>query len=145
LEKEKDMTCSDSDRGELIAAIIMYIGILFFGILFLYIVSFGYKGAPTLLENVLVIVLPTILVILFIYRRISYREPNGKKPCIQDITPVEGLTLIYKNLRCKICERHPVSQKYHLKKVHNLRNVNVKDYFVCCGCVICIHHVYPYE
>jgi hypothetical protein len=144
LEKEKDMECSDWGRADSIGIIIMVIGGLFLFILVLYIVRFGYKGAPTLLENVLVIVVPTILVILFIYRRISYREPNGKKPCIQDITPHEGVTLIYKNLRCKICERHPVSQKYHLKKVHNLRNVNVKDYFVCCGCVICIERRRPF-
>ena len=74
------MECSDWGRADSIAIIIMVIGGLFLGILVLYIVRFGYKGAPTLLENVLVIVLPTILVILFIYRRISYREPNGKKP-----------------------------------------------------------------
>jgi hypothetical protein len=144
VQKNSKTKCSESDRAESLNIIIFFIIASFLTILFLYIIRFGYEGAPTLLEDILVIVLPPIIIILFIYRRTSYREPNGKKPCIQEhLTPEEGVTLIYKNFRCKICERHPYSQKYHLKKIHNLRNVNVKDYFVCCGCVICIERWSP--
>ena len=139
-------TWSDCDRAESLNILIAIIIASFLTMLFLYIIRFGYEGAPTLLKNILIVVLPVIIIILWIYRKISYRVPNGKKPCIQEhITSDDGVTLIYKNLRCKICERHPISQKYHLRKVHNLRNVNVKDYFVCCGCVICIERWRPSE
>ena len=47
------MECSDWDRADSIAIIITVIGGLFLFILLLYIFRFGYKGAPTLLENVL--------------------------------------------------------------------------------------------
>lgn len=116
--------------GYSIAIIIMLIGILFFFILALYVARFGYKGAPTLLENILVIVVPTIMILLFIYRKTTYRESTGKIPCKQEhTTPEDGYCITYRNFSCKICKRHPVSQKYHLKKVHNLINVKVNDYF----------------
>jgi hypothetical protein len=63
LEKEKDMECSDWGRADSIGIIIMVIGGLFLFILVLYIVRFGYKGAPTLLENVLVIVYITKFIV----------------------------------------------------------------------------------
>ena len=65
VQKNSNTKCSESDRGELINIIIALIIESFLIILLLYVVRFGYEGAPTLLEDILVIVLPPIIIILF--------------------------------------------------------------------------------
>ena len=42
-----------------------------------------------------------------------------------------------KSNQCKICKMHPISKKYHVKNVHNLKNVKIKAYFADCGCLKC--------
>jgi hypothetical protein len=39
--------------------------------------------------------------------------------------------------QCILCNKHPVSKKYHLRHVHNLRKVKVEEYFRNCGCNVC--------
>lgn len=58
-----------------------------------------------------------------------------------DLTDPTGLTKMYYRRRdakqCTICQRHPVSKKYHLQNEHNLKNVKTDDYFRDCGCDKC--------
>ena len=39
--------------------------------------------------------------------------------------------------KCKICEKHPLYQKRHAKKVHNLKITKLDENFVDCGCRLC--------
>jgi len=39
--------------------------------------------------------------------------------------------------KCKICEKHPLYQKRHAKKVHNLKINTLDENFVDCGCRLC--------
>lgn len=79
------ITCTDCNIAESINIIIALFVASFLTILFLYILRFGYEGAPTLVENILITVLPTIIVFLCVYRRISYHEPNGKNHVYKSI------------------------------------------------------------
>ena len=58
-----------------------------------------------------------------------------------EITNPTGFTQLYFRRRephqCTICQKHPVSKKYHIKSVHGLKNVNEGDYFKDCGCDKC--------
>ena len=65
VQKNSKTKCSESDRAESLNIIIFFIIASFLTILFSYIIRFGYEGAPTLLEDILVIVLPPIIIILF--------------------------------------------------------------------------------
>jgi len=38
---------------------------------------------------------------------------------------------------CTICGRHPTSQKYHIQKEHNLKDVKTDEYYQDCGCDKC--------
>ncbi len=42
--------------------------------------------------------------------------------------------------QCTICQKHPVSKKYHIKNEHKMRDVNVDDYFRDCGCDKCARY-----
>jgi len=42
-----------------------------------------------------------------------------------------------KSNQCSICKKHPISKKYHLSTIHNLKNVKTMDYFIDCGCENC--------
>ena len=56
-------------------------------------------------------------------------------------TDYEGNPMYKKRTKqCILCERHPLSEKYHVKKVHGLEHVDVKSYFRCCGCNICVEY-----
>ncbi len=39
--------------------------------------------------------------------------------------------------KCKICGKHPLYQKYHAKKVHDLKIINLDENFEDCGCGLC--------
>ena len=70
---------------------------------------------------------------LFIIALIKYRK--------SDLTEPTGFTKLYFRRRdpkqCTICQRHPVSKKYHLKSEHKLKDFNLDDYFRDCGCDKC--------
>jgi hypothetical protein len=38
--------------------------------------------------------------------------------------------------KCVLCGKHPVSSRYHIKRVHNLNHNNF-EHFQNCGCEIC--------
>lgn len=58
-----------------------------------------------------------------------------------ELTNPTWLTKLYFRRRdakqCSICKKHPVSKKYHLKNEHKMKDFNVDDYFVDCGCAKC--------
>jgi len=70
---------------------------------------------------------------LLIFGILKYRK--------SDLTNPTGLTKLDFRRRdpkqCTICQKHPVSKKYHLKSEHKLKDVNVADYFRDCGCDKC--------
>ena len=39
--------------------------------------------------------------------------------------------------KCKICGRHPLYQKSHANRVHNLKIANLDENFEDCGCRLC--------
>jgi len=39
--------------------------------------------------------------------------------------------------KCKICGKHPYFQKYHAKKLHNLKITKLEENFDDCGCELC--------
>lgn len=39
--------------------------------------------------------------------------------------------------KCKICAKHPLYQKRHAKKVHNLKITTLDENFEDCGCQLC--------
>ena len=45
--------------------------------------------------------------------------------------------------KCKICGKHPLFQKYHSKKIHNLETVKLEDDFENCGCSLCYQRISP--
>lgn len=56
-------------------------------------------------------------------------------------TNYEGDPMYKKRAKqCILCKRHPLSEKYHVKKVHGLEHVDVKSYFKSCGCNICVKY-----
>jgi len=42
--------------------------------------------------------------------------------------------------QCTICQKHPTSKNYHIKNVHNMKDVKVDDYFRDCGCDKCARY-----
>jgi len=68
---------------------------------------------------------------------------NKKSKTLEQEQP-SGLTKLYylgrAKKQCTICQKHPVSKKYHLKNDHKMKDVNVDDYFRDCGCDICAHY-----
>lgn len=72
--------------------------------------------------------IPLMTVIIWKYRTLEKEKPNR-------------ITKLYYGGRrpnqCTICKEHPVSKKYHMKKIHDIQIFDVKDYFVDCGCDIC--------
>ena len=75
-----------------------------------------------------------IALLIFLIRK--YRTLEQERP--------SGLTKMYYRDRaqkqCTLCQKHPVSKKHHIQNEHNLKNVNVNDYFKDCGCDICAHY-----
>ena len=58
-------------------------------------------------------------------------------------TPTRFTKLYYRHReahQCTICQKHPVSKKYHIKNEHKMRDVNVDDYFRDCGCDKCARY-----
>jgi len=70
---------------------------------------------------------------LFIIAIIKHRK--------SELTNPTRLTKLYFRRRdakqCTICQKHPVSKKYHLKSEHKLKDFNLDDYFRDCGCDKC--------
>jgi len=40
--------------------------------------------------------------------------------------------------KCKICAKHPMHQKFHAKKFHNLKITKLEENFEDCGCEFCV-------
>lgn len=40
--------------------------------------------------------------------------------------------------KCKICEKHPLHQNYHARKIHNLKIKKLEENFEDCGCSFCV-------
>jgi heme/copper-type cytochrome/quinol oxidase subunit 2 len=58
-------------------------------------------------------------------------------------SPTEFTKMYYRGRakkQCTICKEHPVSQKYHMKNKHHVTDVDIKNYFVDCGCDICANY-----
>ena len=73
-----------------------------------------------------------LLIIVIIKRRKS------------ELTSPNRFTKLYYRCReahqCTICQKHPVSKKYHIKNEHKMKDVNVDDYFRDCGCDKCARY-----
>ena len=58
-----------------------------------------------------------------------------------ELTNPTRLTKLYFRRRdakqCTICQKHPVSKKYHIRNEHKMKNVKIDDYFKDCGCDKC--------
>ena len=67
---------------------------------------------------------------LYLYYRTIYREPTHSRWGWSYSHPTKR--------KCALCGKHPTDRKYHLKKVHNLKDAKADDYFSCCGCNICV-------
>ncbi len=73
-----------------------------------------------------------LLIIVFIKRR------KSELP-----TPTRFTKLYYRHReahQCTICQKHPVSKKYHIKNEHKMKDVKVDDYFRDCGCDKCARY-----
>ena len=100
-----------------------------------------YSLTISIIGVIFVVILPAYRIILWLYNRRLYHVSDDKKLDIQSISEEikdKEKEIVYEKLRCTICGKHPMSKKYHLKKIHNLHNVNTDDYFVCCGCSVCV-------
>jgi hypothetical protein len=82
----------------------------------------------------LIISLPLLYLVNSKYREGELSDPNDLK--------YKECNGTLKN-QCKICKRHPVSKKYHIKNFHNKKDEKVKDYFVACGCLKCQNWTWP--
>jgi len=75
-----------------------------------------------------IVTVPLLTVAIIKYRKSELTNPTG-------------FTQLYFRRRdakqCTICQKHPVSKKYHIKNEHNLKNVKIDDYFRDCGCAKC--------
>lgn len=45
--------------------------------------------------------------------------------------------------KCIICGRHPISRKYHIRKIHRIKDGMVQQYFENCGCIRCVKPLVP--
>lgn len=76
------------------------------------------------------------MLLLFRYRRSLYLHPvyetsprgEYKKP-----TPH----------KCAFCGRHPVSKRYHIRKIHQIKEGAIDLHYVNCGCKYCLEPI-PY-
>ena len=75
--------------------------------------------------------IPLLIIVIIKYRKSELTSPTG-------------FTKLYYRRReahqCTICQKHPVSKKYHIKNEHKLKDVNVDDYFRDCGCDKCARY-----
>jgi len=78
----------------------------------------------------MLIIFPTIVVFM-LYRR-TINRPYKKSESY-----VDQQYVLYAYSCCTLCLKHPISKKYHLQKAHNLKNVDIKNYFTNCGCGNC--------
>jgi len=78
-----------------------------------------------------IIGIPLLIIVIIKYRKSELTSPTG-------------FTKLYYRRReahqCTICQKHPASKKYHIKNEHNLKNVNVDEYFRDCGCEKCARY-----
>ena len=88
------------------------------------------------LLNIIIIFTPVTLIVgvpLLIVAIVKHRK--------SELTNPTRLTKLYFRRRdakqCTICQKHPVSKKYHLKSEHKLKDFNLDDYFRDCGCDKC--------
>ena len=94
--------------------------------------SFGYT---VLFSGLFTLGLSVILARLIYFDHTRYETPKSYP------TFDEGDPRYKKRAKqCILCNRHPLSEKYHMKKVHGMKHVDLKSYFKCCGCNICVHY-----
>ena len=77
----------------------------------------------------------TLIISLPLLYRVNSKYRKGELPYPNELEYKECRGTI-KN-QCKICQRHPISKKYHIENFHNKKNERIKDYFVACGCLKC--------
>jgi len=70
-----------------------------------------------------------ILIFLLFYQRTMYVDAS-----LFTLTCIRGKRVARK---CKICGKHPYFQKYHAKKLHNLKITKLEENFDDCGCDLC--------
>lgn len=44
--------------------------------------------------------------------------------------------------KCSICGRHPVSKKYHLRKIHGIKEGPIGKHYENCGCKYCVSPIH---
>ena len=120
--------------------LLMLCGSIMLFVSILYVFRFGHNNSSIILESVLMIIVLITFIFLILYRRTLYYEQDSKQLDTQSLYEINNESNLVGNgkLCCKLCRKHPVPKKYHLRKVHNLKNINEDDYFVCCGCIACI-------
>ena len=69
-----------------------------------------------------------ILVFLLLYRRTMYVDDSLFRLSIRGKREAR---------KCKICGKHPYFQKYHARKLHNLKITKLEENFDDCGCGLC--------
>ncbi len=69
-----------------------------------------------------------VLVFLLFYRRTMYVDASLFRLSIRGKREAR---------KCKICGKHPYFQKYHAKKLHNLKITKLEENFDDCGCELC--------
>jgi len=122
-----------------LAFVLVGMGILFsgiFGSLLAY--DFITKSTTTMAQDLIPFTIITSIIspiaLVFVWKK--YKTLEQEQP--------SRLTKLYFSGRakkqCTICQKHPVSKKYHLKNDHKMKDVNVDDYFLDCGCDICARY-----
>jgi hypothetical protein len=115
------------------------IGMMFFDGMYilrtLYSDGSAYKSGVLEIPILILLIAGLMFVGLYLYHRTLYREPTHSRSGWSYSHPTKR--------KCVLCYKHPTDQKYHLKKVHNLKDAKVDDYYSCCECNICIVFLPP--
>ena len=75
--------------------------------------------------------IPLLILVIIKYRKLELASPTRFEK------------LYYRgraSKQCTICQKHPASKNYHIKNVHNMKDVKVDDYFRDCGCDKCANY-----
>ena len=86
-----------------------------------------WENAKILTVTIWIVCIP-LLIILYVKQRKLDIPPTDLDP-----SHIDGRDAN----QCNICQKHPVSKKYHLKHEHKLKDFKLDDYFVDCGCDRC--------
>jgi hypothetical protein len=113
----------------------LYRNILLYAVLFPGIgLSLLYLGHDNAIYSPLIFVVTLIISLPLLYR-VNSKYRKGELPYPNELEYKECRGTI-KN-QCNICQRHPISKKYHIENFHNKKNEKIEDYFVACGCLKC--------